>query len=63
MNLMTTPKAAEYISMSEDFLKRARMTGKGPAFIKIGRKVLYRLDALDIFLEKNTRQNNSVVKI
>ena len=33
--LLTTKEAATYLGMSEDFLKRARITGKGPLFVKL----------------------------
>lgn len=57
---LTTKDAAPYLGVSEDFLKHARITGKGPAFVKIGRKVLYRQVDLDAYLVQNLRTNLSV---
>ncbi len=57
--LLTTKEAATYLGMSEDFLKRARITGKGPLFVKIGRKVGYRPIDLDNFMIANLHSNLS----
>ncbi len=60
---LTTKEAAIYIGVSEDFMKRSRFTGKGPAFIRIGeRKVLYRLIDLNAYLESNLTRNCSLTK-
>jgi predicted DNA-binding transcriptional regulator AlpA len=51
------PEAAEYISMSESFLRQSRMDGirenrtPGPPFVKIGRAVRYLREDLDAWLE------------
>ena len=60
--LINTVEAAAYMSVSQDFLKRARVTGKGPVFVKIGRKVLYRLKDIDAFIEKHICRNLSTIK-
>ena len=50
--------AAEYISMSRSFLRRARMEGQvgnrtpGPNFIRRGRSILYLVSDLDAWLEE-----------
>lgn len=58
---LNTADAAAYMGVSQDFLKRARITGKGPVYAKIGKKVIYRLRDLDAFVEKNIRLHNSGV--
>ena len=58
---LVTKEAASYIGMSEDFMKRARITGKGPMFVKIGRKVLYRIVDLDNFVAQNLHMNLSTI--
>jgi len=56
---LSEAEAAEYIGMSRSFLGQARMDGKrmnrtpGPAYTKIGRKVLYLKDDLDSWLEQH----------
>ena len=55
-------EAANYIGMSQSFLRQARMNGKrlnrtpGPPFTKIGRKVLYLKDDLDGWLEAHRHE-------
>ncbi len=39
---LDTKDAAKYLGVSVEFLKRARMKGNGPTFVKMGtRKVVY----------------------
>lgn len=56
---MGTNAAAQYLGLSTHFLKRARITGKGPAFIKVGRKVLYIKSDLDNFLISKGKRINT----
>ena len=44
------PDAASYIGLSRAYLRQARMHGRGPAFVRIGRAVVYRPGDLDQFL-------------
>ena len=58
---LSTGDAAKYIGWSEIFLRAARSKGKrknrtpGPAFVKVGRKVVYLIDDLDRWLEQHRR--------
>ena len=53
-----TKDAAKYLGVSVEFLKRARIKGNGPEFIKMGtRKVVYRITVLDQYLVNNSRRN------
>ncbi len=56
-NILSDREAANYIGMSESWLRQSRMKGTGPIFIKIGRSVRYRLIDLDIWLEGRVRTN------
>jgi hypothetical protein len=53
---LNEPDAARYIGLSRSFLRHSRMDGTrghrtpGPAFVKVGRKVLYRIEDLDAWL-------------
>ena len=38
--LLTPAEAAEYVGLTEETLLRWRMRGQGPAFLKLGRKVV-----------------------
>lgn len=52
---LTTPQAAAFVGLGVSSLEKLRGTGRGPAFLKIGRRVLY--DALDLeqWLAKHKR--------
>ena len=45
------PDAARYIGLSRAYLRQARQRGGGPAYVRIGRAVRYRVNDLDAFLE------------
>ena len=40
--LLNQRQAAEYLCLSERTLERWRVSGDGPAFVKLGRRVAYR---------------------
>jgi predicted DNA-binding transcriptional regulator AlpA len=44
------PEAAAYITMSQQFLRRAHREGRGPNRIRCGRVILFTRSALDAFL-------------
>jgi len=55
---LDTKDAAKYLGVSVEFLKRARMKGNGPTFVKMGtRKVVYLINELDQYLLSNSRHN------
>lgn len=57
--LMTTKELAAYARVSESFLKKKRMEGTGPAFLKLGtKKVVYRLTDVDAYFAAAKKQNN-----
>ena len=57
--LMTRPEAAEYLRLSHKTLARWAWSGKGPAFIKAGGKVLYDVADLDAWLDGQRRYSTS----
>jgi hypothetical protein len=40
-------------------IERWRSTGRGPAFIKVGRRVLYRREAIESWLDQQTRSHTN----
>lgn len=50
----TPGEVAEYLGTSVAALAQHRYRGTGPAFIKAGRKVLYRWSAVEDWLNANT---------
>lgn len=45
--------AAHYIGRSRAFLKKARIFGRGPAFVRVRRTISYRVVDLDAWLESH----------
>jgi Helix-turn-helix domain len=59
---LTTPLAAAFVGLGVSSLEKLRVTGGGPAFLKIGRRVVY--DALDLeqWLAKHKRSATSEIR-
>lgn len=45
--LLTVSEAARWAKVSESFLNKARLTGDGPSFVRLGRAVRYRPEDLE----------------
>ena len=58
-DLLTTEEAARYLTLSPRTLERYRVTGEGPRFLKIGRRVVYRRCDLDAWLKNKIRRSTS----
>lgn len=56
---LKTAEAASYCGSSSSTLEKLRIYGGGPAFSKLGRRVVYRKTDLDAWLEQNRRQSTS----
>jgi predicted DNA-binding transcriptional regulator AlpA len=52
-NTLTAAEAAQYIGFSVWWLKNARRTGRGPAYIRCDRAIRYRTADLDAWLEQH----------
>lgn len=51
---LTQPEAAALLRLSERTLERYRLSGTGPAFVKLGRRVVYRTADLMAFADAHT---------
>ena len=49
--LLDTNAAAAYLRVSKSFLDKKRVSGGGPAFCKVGRRVRYRSSDLNAWIE------------
>jgi predicted DNA-binding transcriptional regulator AlpA len=57
--LLTTAEVAERLRVSTSFLAKARVTGLGPRFIKIGRSCRYRLSDVESYERSRARTSTS----
>ena len=57
--LLTTGEVAARLRVSVSFLAKARVTGLGPRFIKIGRVCRYRLSDLESYERSRARTSTS----
>ncbi|TQL48777.1 excisionase family DNA binding protein [Homoserinimonas aerilata] len=55
MDLLTTAEAAQYLNVPIGTLHYWRSMGTGPNSMKLGRRVMYRRDALDEFVLQQER--------
>ncbi|WP_421736585.1 helix-turn-helix transcriptional regulator [Caulobacter sp.] len=51
--LLTVEEAAYRLRLSESSLNKWRVSGNGPAFIKLGRRIFYRTSDLDAWLSQS----------
>jgi Helix-turn-helix domain len=49
---VTERDASQYIGLTVAFLRKARQLGRGPAYLRIGRTIRYRIKDLDAWLEQ-----------
>jgi helix-turn-helix protein len=59
---LTVEEAAQYLRLSVSFLNRARLTGDGPVFLKLGRRVVYDVADLDTWLLSRRRRSTSATE-
>lgn len=57
--LMSTLDAAIYLGVSPRWLEALRVRGGGPTYQKLGRRVLYRVEHLELWAESRSRQSTS----
>jgi len=58
-NFLKRQDAANYLNVKKSSLEAWAVRGGGPAFVKFGRAVRYRISDLEKFVEERTRQNTS----
>jgi len=57
MELMTEKEFCEYLGKSIAWAQRARFEGKGPKFVRAGRKPLYPVEFVNQWLMESTTDN------
>jgi hypothetical protein len=57
--MVSVPEATDYLGVRTSFLNKSRITGDGPQFHKLGRRVVYAPFELDTWLDERKRRNTS----
>ncbi|MGJ8562466.1 MAG: helix-turn-helix transcriptional regulator [Alphaproteobacteria bacterium] len=56
---LSADQAADILGIAKSTLSKLRLSGEGPAFIKMGRRVAYRPEDLELWVNQNRRQSTS----
>lgn len=59
--ILNVGNAAERLGVAASTLARWRVTGEGPDFVRLGRRVGYRLADLDAWVTQNIRSSTAAV--
>jgi excisionase family DNA binding protein len=59
LDVMNTKEAAVYVRLGKPTLERFRITGDGPAYVKLGSAVRYRKSDLDAWLVSRVMRSTS----
>ena len=59
LGLLNTDQMAAYLGIKPIYARQMRLSGKGPAFVKIGNHVRYRLTAIEEWLDGKTVRSTS----
>jgi predicted DNA-binding transcriptional regulator AlpA len=57
--VLNTIEAAQLVGLSESTLAKMRLTGNGPVYCKLGRRVVYRPADLERWLQSRTARDTS----
>ena len=57
--VVSTKIAARLVGLSESTLAKLRLTGNGPVYCKLGRRVVYRPSDLEQWLQSRTTRDTS----
>lgn len=57
--ILNATQAAERLSLSVSTLAKMRLSGSGPAYAKLGRRVVYRIEDLDAWVAINRFQSTA----
>jgi predicted DNA-binding transcriptional regulator AlpA len=56
---LTVRETAAYLSVSKSWLDKRRLDGNGPAYLKLGRRVVYDIIDLENWAASNRRRHTS----
>jgi len=58
-NLLSTGDAAAHLNLSKSTLAKMRLSGVGPLYSKLGRRVVYRMADLNAWVVSHTHSSTS----
>jgi predicted DNA-binding transcriptional regulator AlpA len=58
-SVMRAGDAARFVGLSESTLAKLRLNGNGPRYCKLGRRVVYRREDLEQWLQSRTARDTS----
>jgi hypothetical protein len=56
---LTACEAAKVLGLAPSTLAKLRLSGNGPVYCKLGRRVVYRREDLEVWLESHVARNTS----
>ena len=56
-SFLTRTQAADFLNLNRCTLEAWAIRGGGPAFVKFGRAVRYRVSDLEVYVKQQTRKN------
>jgi predicted DNA-binding transcriptional regulator AlpA len=56
---LTVKETAAYLAVSKSWLDKRRLDGNGPAYLKLGRRVVYDIIDLENWAASNRRQHTT----
>jgi predicted DNA-binding transcriptional regulator AlpA len=56
---LSAPEAAEYLNISQSMLAKRRLSGDGPRYSKLGKRVVYSIQDLDSWVKERGRASTS----
>lgn len=57
--ILTAAEAAQYLRLSISTLAKMRLTGSGPTYSKLGRRVVYSMNDLDQWVRSHKHSSTS----
>jgi predicted DNA-binding transcriptional regulator AlpA len=57
--VLDATQAASFVGLSVSTLAKLRLSGNGPIYCKLGRRIVYRPEDLAAWLEQNLRRSTS----
>jgi predicted DNA-binding transcriptional regulator AlpA len=58
-SLLDAQKASDWTGLSTSTLAKLRLSGNGPTYAKLGRRVVYRIDDLEAWIEAHRFKSTS----